>query len=471
MNETSLSDLLTQLKADIALVENGSFTQETLDELRQIFINMIELCKLFLLSERDTYYGHFLMNMQICVDFSSDSLAGIKLGEYPPVFVSNPLLLGKLTLKEILYVICHEIDHILYNHPAEMLKANPSRDPKLFKLFNYAADAAVNDRLDFEVSQGASYMTMPSGAINSTVLSQMFSLGSIFHLESYQYYFDLIRDLDIDEGIPSAPSRIMNALPGEEGESDEVAADSSPDGEDQEAIVTASTMQGEADHSWNEGLDAEELEAAANELVSEVADNMNEETRGLMPGRFIAEVKRINAPAKISWQSMLKRYVGTIAANKRKTRTRLNRRQPSRFDLSGSMDDKVLKIVVALDTSGSVSDREITQFFNEIFAIIAHRKHEVTVIECDSEIQRVYRVSSPADIQLKVAGRGGTEFSPVIEYLNDNRYFRDALLIYFTDGYGEREIPRPKTYRNLWVVLRNENNLSLKNPYGTVVAL
>lgn len=45
-----------------------------------------------------------------------------------------------------------------------------------------------------------------------------------------------------------------------------------------------------------------------------------------------------------------------------------------------------------------------------------------------------------------------------------------CLLIYFTDGYGEREIPRPKTYRNLWVVLGDEENLSLKEPYGTVIS-
>ena len=58
----------------------------------------------------------------------------------------------------------------------------------------------------------------------------------------------------------------------------------------------------------------------------------------------------------------------------------------------------------------------------------------------------------------------------MIEYVNNDRYFRDALLIYFTDGYGEREIPRPKTYRNLWVILGNPKDLSVREPYGTVVA-
>ena len=85
-------------------------------------------------------------------------------------------------------------------------------------------------------------------------------------------------------------------------------------------------------------------------------------------------------------QAILKKYIGTISANKKSTRTRLNRRQPERFDLSGSVDDKVLKIVVAIDTSGSMSDQMISQIFNEIFAILAKRKHDISVIECDATV-------------------------------------------------------------------------------------
>ena len=49
--------------------------------------------------------------------------------------------------------------------------------------------------------------------------------------------------------------------------------------------------------------------------------------------------------------------------------------------------------------------------------------------------------------------------------------FKDALLVYFTDGYGDREIPKPKTFKNLWVVLNDTKNLSLAEPYGEVKAL
>lgn len=96
-----------------------------------------------LISERDSYYGYFLMNMQFRANFSANSIAGIKLNEFPPVLEANPLLLCKFTLKEILYVICHEIDHVVLNHPAEMIKSNPNKYPDVFYEFNLAADASV----------------------------------------------------------------------------------------------------------------------------------------------------------------------------------------------------------------------------------------------------------------------------------------------------------------------------------------
>ena len=198
---------------------------------------------------------------------------------------------------------------------------------------------------------------------------------------------------------------------------------------------------------------------------------MNDEVRGLISGSYFEQVQALNAPPVLSWQSILKKYVGTITSNKRKTRTRLNRRQPTRFDLSGEQDEKTLKIVVAIDTSASVTSDEVAKILNEVMAIIAKRKHSLTVIECDSQVQRVYQPKNAGDIKKNVAGRGGTAFTPVIEYVNNDRYFRDALLIYFTDGYGENSIPKPRTYRNIWVVFDDARHLSVKEPYGVVLTL
>lgn len=249
-------------------------------------------------------------------------------------------------------------------------------------------------------------------------------------MECYAYYFRLLlnkKDFHPDTEPPhsGAPQNgqeaILSVKGGQNGTSNH--------------IVTARNCGRLSDHGWEAGNDADEASAAVIELVNRSVSMMGSESRGRMPGYFLSQVELLNQPPSLTWQAILKKYVGTITANQRKTRTRLNRRQPERFDLSGSIDDKVLKLVVAIDTSGSVDDRMIAQIFQEIFCILSKRRHDITVIECDAAVQRVYQARTAADIRRKVSGCGGTCFSPVIEYLNQNRYFRDALLIYFTDGW------------------------------------
>lgn len=470
-----ITQLLYRIKENIAAIEAGETLYSLLDEVRSDFLEFMELCKLFLISERDSYYGYFLMNMQFSVNFGANSIAGIKLNTFPPVFESNPLLLCKFKLKEILYVICHEIDHVVLNHPAEMVKANPTKDEQTFYEFNLAADASVNDRIDHEIkAENRAFLAHPDGVITSKVLAKMYEIKHLLPMENYAYYFGMISGKQ-QKNEENAPGNGQDSMMQQQNRQDGTAqGDSSVSGqqsEDGDEIVTAANCGELTDHNWEAGDDAEDAQAVVREFVNAAVDMMNEESRGLMPAHFMSQVELINKPPVLSWQAILKKYIGTISANKRKTRMRLNRRQPERFDLSGRVDDKVLKIAVAIDTSGSVDDHMIAQIFNEIFAILAKRKHEITVIECDAQIQRVYRAKNAGEIQKKVAGRGGTMFTPAIEYINNDKYFRDALLIYFTDGFGEREIPKPKTYRNLWVVFEDERHLSVKEPYGVVLKL
>ena len=564
---TEITTLLNGIQSKIAIVEGGPYDKALLDEIKDESLKLLDILKLFLISERDAYYGYFLMNMVFETDFKTKFIAGIRLNSYPPVFAFNPLIFCKFDIKECIYIVCHEIDHILLDHPTEMVKANPTNDPETYKRFNLAADASVNDRLNHEIAttDHGDFMAQPDGLITSGVLARMFRLRNIATMENYAYYYELIREKKENQNSPkSNPDSMMDKKnqqnkqnsqnqqsqqqqqnnsqqnqderndskknsgqnqqgkggsqdsqkPEDKTQSQQNGAEGKPqDGDGQQgqqngaegksqdgngqqgqqngaegrpqdgnglqgqqngsegSIATANSAGEFVDHEWNAGDDAEEAQAVVRELVNSAERMMDDESRGNMPAHFAELVEKINTPPSLSWQQILKKYVGTIAANKRKTKTRLNRRQPLRFDLSGQMDDKILKIVVAIDTSGSVDNKMICQIFNEIFAILAKRKHEITVIECDAKVQRVYQAKNADDIKEKVLGRGGTRFTPVIDYLNEHKEFRDALLIYFTDGYGEQTIPKPRTYRNIWAVIGDENHLSLKEPYGIKVTV
>lgn len=514
-NAENIAGLYDLLRNEVDQFEQAR-SSGLLDEIDCNFQRFARLVALFLVSERDTYYGYFFMAMTFRTDFACTSIAGIRLDQYPPVFETNPLILMRYSLKEIVYIFCHEVDHVVFNHPAEMVRSNPEGDPEKYRLFNLAADAAVNDQLNQEIAGGKKFLRMPKGAVTSQTLKKTFGLRSVKSGESYQYYYDLIKGKDKgekpedgpegsdgnggagsgDSGTGVAPIPCTTPREGQAGRQAPGAGRGGASGagafeaalgsvsaQDDDARAQAAVTAGQAaghvtDHEWlaSEGTDQmvdvdQMLAEATKELVNEANQIMGSEARGMMPARFSSQVKRLNRPAELNWQSILKKYVGAVAAEKQKTRARLNRRQPRRYDLSGSREGKMLRIVVAIDTSASMGDDAIRKIFNEIFAIISRRRFELTVIECDASIQRVYELKSPNDLPDHVNGRGGTAFTPVINYINENRRFRDALLIYFTDGFGESRIPKPLTYRNLWVILGDPECLSVKRPYGAVLPL
>ena len=161
--------------------------------------------------------------------------------------------------------------------------------------------------------------------------------------------------------------------------------------------------------------------------------------------------------------------MGTIEANKKKTRTRRNRRQPSRLDLRGELRGHKAEIAVAIDISGSISDEEFKQAIKEVLSIVKNYNQEITIIECDKEIRRTYKVKSVKDIKERSTTGGGTEFSPVFQYANSKKL---NLLIFFTDGKGEERLKVvPKGYKILWVISGRGDKLSLHQPYGAVKKL
>ena len=161
--------------------------------------------------------------------------------------------------------------------------------------------------------------------------------------------------------------------------------------------------------------------------------------------------------------------MGTIESNRKKTVTRLNRRQPHRLELRGELRNHKANVAVAIDISGSISDEEFCGAIKEIFSIVKNYNEEITIIECDNKIRRSYKVKKIKDVQERIAKGGGTKFSPVFKYANQKNI---NLLIYFTDGKGEERLEvKPIGYKILWVITGRGKELSLKEPYGAVKVL
>ena len=105
-------------------------------------------------------------------------------------------------------------------------------------------------------------------------------------------------------------------------------------------------------------------------------------------------------------------------------------------------------ILVAIDTSGSVSMPEYREFFGQIKTLTAVA--DFHVVECDANIQHEYDFKGkPNEI---LHGGGGTDFQPVVDLFKKDCRKYDAL-VYFTDGWCN--IPKDTPKDTLWVISSN----------------
>ena len=154
---------------------------------------------------------------------------------------------------------------------------------------------------------------------------------------------------------------------------------------------------------------------------------------------------------KVDWRSKLRNFMQT--AKDDYSWSRPNRRFIAQgLYLPSMWSERVGEIVVAIDSSGSVSDAELKQFLSEMSSIIGDCDPvAVHMIVCDTQVNNV-TVFTKEDMPLKhvkIGGRGGTLFSPVFNYVAENDIHPEAL-VYLTDlessDFGEEP-----TYPVMWI--------------------
>lgn len=172
--------------------------------------------------------------------------------------------------------------------------------------------------------------------------------------------------------------------------------------------------------------------------ANKLQGNIPGEVKSYVDGLFTVK------PTVFDWKGYMRRFVGNSdRVYTKKTRRKLNKR----FAGLPTLKIKTKKhILVGIDTSGSVSDAEIVEFFNEIYHMYKTGV-KITIVECDARLHEPWEYKGqPPEF---VYGRGGTAFQPVIDYF-DEHHKKYTALIYLTDG----ECSPPTRPRNqmLWVI-------------------
>lgn len=167
---------------------------------------------------------------------------------------------------------------------------------------------------------------------------------------------------------------------------------------------------------------------------------------------------------KVEWRELLYGYIASYAKSTYSF-VPPNMKYLYRGIYLPSLSSDLLRIVVAIDTSGSVDETLLKTFLGEINAIMqVYPNYEIDVITADAKVQS-HKVFLPGEnLDYEVSGGGGTDFRPVFEYI-DSYIDYPTLLLYFTDGMGtfpENEV----SYDVLWVMPEEK-----EVPFGEVMVL
>ena len=182
-----------------------------------------------------------------------------------------------------------------------------------------------------------------------------------------------------------------------------------------------------------------------NSILKATAEQV-EKMRGTIPGEFsdIIEKLREKKPEVFNWKAYFRRLLGSIYdVNIKSTRRKVSKRFE---DAAGIQHKKKVSILVAVDTSGSVSNKELQDFFSEI-DYVYKAGARVTILQCDMRINKIEEYDGKNIPEIK--GRGGTDLNPPVDYYEKHRK-EYASLIYFTDG--EAPLPTKTPQGMVWVI-------------------
>lgn len=190
---------------------------------------------------------------------------------------------------------------------------------------------------------------------------------------------------------------------------------------------------------------------------------VNAAGRGNVPGELGDAINAWLAPPVINWRHVLRHYLhGSIRAF-----TRESWKRPHKFfgsSVKGRVAGQTAKLVLAIDTSGSVNDATLNDFMNEIYGIQKLYPVDIDIIECDAEVQRCVTLRKGRKYDYKFKGRGGTDFIPVFDYIAEKR-MRPDVLIYLTDGEG-RFPEHGGRFSTVWTIVDNPNK---EVPFGRTI--
>ena len=211
--------------------------------------------------------------------------------------------------------------------------------------------------------------------------------------------------------------------------------DSLPEGDDGRGVGNSLD-----DHGWEEAEQLSEEEKGDLEREVEEAIRQGVLVAGKLGSGGARDLEALLKP-QIDWRDVLREFISTTCAgNDFSTWSRPNRKFISTgVYMPSGISQSVGELVVAVDTSASIGQHELTTFLSEIKSVCDNvRPDRIRLLYWDTKVcaDETYNLTETDTLvqSTKPAGGGGTDVSCVSEYMTEHKINPQAVIV-FTDGY------------------------------------
>ena len=358
--------------------------------------------------------------------------------EYPTGTDGNclyyfPEKIDRLEDEEIEGVFAHEVMHLALGHIWR-------RGYREKRVWNMAADYAINAILKdhFRLPEGVLYEKEFENKSVEQIYNELLNEEDLLGGAG-----DTIDDHDVWSNSGETGGDGANQTASQPGEALGKSAEASKEAVDKSAEASKD------EELWKQRA----IEAAA------VAKN-----QGMFPLGIARVVGELAYPS-LNWRQLLHQYI------KQRSSEDYDWMRPDRRLLQygvyyPSPKSELLKIAVAVDTSGSVSDKQLGEFLTEVRNILqSFSSFRARLLACDAAVHADMVAVHDSDFEsfLKcLSGSGGTDFCPVFKKIDDDP---PEVLVYLTDGDGKYP-DSDQPFDVIWVM-----NSYREPPFGRVIRL
>ena len=230
----------------------------------------------------------------------------------------------------------------------------------------------------------------------------------------------------------------------------------------------------EDDELAKESEETVELENKCQNIIDagKQAQEQAEKNRGVGIGGRIRDIYELVEMRPEKWYNLLKKYA------KKSIQKKKDIMKPSRYagTVKGyigfgqkKLKNKITNVLLAIDTSGSMSDKDIAEAVGRVVGLFKKYKDNISGRICywgsNIESEGEFRSVEEA-LKIKSKGGGGTDINCVMDYINEHDI---EIPIIFTDGYVgtvTKRIPNSVKYKTIWCLYKMSDYKNFDEPFG-----